>query len=137
MKVYLLTEGSYSDESVVGIFSNLENAKRIYDEYRRLEHGEINDPREYELDELISPQAGPVFTVYMSLKNGEVISQCENPPSIRDPHGCDVDIFAYGSDHRIVVKSPVSAEHAMKVAVEQRQEWLRSRSIAPRPEDRA
>lgn len=133
MKVYVLSIGEYSGWSIIGIFSSLEalgeaKAKLVGDG-----EDEYNGPDEYELDELLSHERGPSFVTCINCETGKLFYEDSRADCLRHPGHCQVDVWHYGyKEWMIRVISPVSAEHANKVATEKRQEWLRVHAIAPK-----
>lgn len=57
MKVYVVTRGSYSDESIEGIFSTKEKAQKYIDDLSCPKHGgrydDFNDIEEYDVDPIV------------------------------------------------------------------------------------
>jgi hypothetical protein len=125
MKVYILTKGEYSEYKIIGAFSTLElanNAKAILNDY------DVNDPGEYELDLPYQPEKdfelGDTYKVTIFMKSGETFKWADNynlHNVYRHPSDCVIKIHT----NEIWVRSPISAEHAEKVAIEQRQKHLR------------
>ncbi len=129
MKVYMLTSGCHSDRSNDGVFSSLEAleaGKKI------LGGTDYNEPEEWEVDEILGNTVGPVAWVDISCETGEIreVSRSEYQ-ALRHPGRCEVHLLKPGREWVIMVKSPRSIDHAIKVAVEKRQEWLRTRAINP------
>lgn len=125
MKVFILTRGSYSDYQIIGVFSTFElanHAKAILNE------SEINDPEEFELDPPYQPEKdftlGNTYKVTIYKNNGEIFKWANylNLQNVyRHPTDCIIRIYS----NEIWVCSPISFEHAEKVAIEQRQKYLR------------
>lgn len=121
VKVYVLTTGSYSDTSIVGVFSSREAAVAA-----GTGDSEVNDPEEYELDERAEHRYGPTWSVFFRKETGGLEPQRHAWQKIRHPSACEIQDNQYG----IFVASPISAEHALKVAAEKRQEWLRMKAVS-------
>jgi hypothetical protein len=116
--VYLLTEGDYSDYHIYGIFSTRAAAEEIAAESPDLEI------EEYELDALVGKSYGPVWRAVIFKQDGRMPYEPSKYRMIRHPTGVIVGEY----DQHFVVDSPISAEHAVKVAIEKRQGWLRNRA---------
>ena len=116
--IYVVTEGEYSDYGIRAVFSTRLRADRYV---AVLESGARVE--EYALDEWVGAQRGPQWTCVIDLKSG-VLSSRRLGRWLRHPRRCE--IFPGASFIRVV--SPVSAAHAQKVAVEERQRWLRERA---------
>ena len=124
MKVYILTAWSYSDYHIVGVFSTMEAAEACMSE--KLDH---NDPEEYELDELVGHVAGPTWDVHVANPSGSIriyLGDCELT-DLRHPTACVTRENRQGW----TVTSPISEEHAIKVATELRQQLLREGKLPP------
>ena len=135
MKVWVAERGIYSDRYVVGVFSTTEEARK---------HGD--DATEYEVDALVGKFRRSVFIALVYLDNGEAadldsglssqpIGEEETETLLWTPskEGEPNPFYTPGSGAQrtlrgfVVVRSPVDYEHALKVATEKRQEWLRSK----------
>lgn len=127
--VYLLSQGTYSDYTIVGVFSRREDAEdaiagqnmSAWDPYEITEH---------ELDTLVGHRYGPIHKVLLDADGH--IEECR--PAIqclRHPEKCENGgtIGIGGQRARVWVSSPVSFEHATKVAAEIHQQRLRERAI--------
>lgn len=134
MKVYVLSYGEYSGWHIEGIFSSLEALEK--GKAKLIGDGKdvYNDPDEYELDEIFDHEAGPTFVASIKCETGELFNLLRlDDNRLRHPKRCYVDVWHANYKEWIIrVISPVSAEHANKVAVEKRQEWLRVHSISPK-----
>jgi hypothetical protein len=114
-KVYVVTVGEYSSYQIVGVFSTRESAEKIQ-----------ADVEEWELDALADHEWGMNWYVDVMLSDGLVRQRYEEE-GFRHPTETDVRFYsvsAHAPPGIIQVRSPLSAEHAMKVAVKKRQEWL-------------
>lgn len=137
MKVYIVTQGEYSDYSIQAAFSTREKAE----EYRAAKPSEYRI-EEYELDSEPPRVYGPRWGVALRLDGSRDERYCfhaesEEQTEIRrqgergsghtsagfyDERRTKGDGLAFGWFSGV---SYVSAEHAMKLAVEQRQKALR------------
>lgn len=131
-KVYLLTDGCYSDFHVVGVFSTKARADEAMANLRARTDGRgggDEDVEEYELDALVGFRRGPVYTATIEEESGEVHETgWGGQEGFRHPEAAAVSRPGGG---RIYVTSPLSIDHATKVAIEKRQEWLRKRGMEP------
>lgn len=127
--VYLLSEGKYSDYTIVGIFSRREDAEAaiagqdtsVWDPY------EIT---EYELDTLVGQRYGPIHKVLLA-EDGTIEQMPHVDQALRHPEKCEMSgtIGTNGRRACMRVDSPISFEHATKVAAEIHQQRLRERAI--------
>lgn len=143
MKIYLVTSGCYSDYGVDGIFSSRELAEKMmyiggFESYNDIEEVELDDPSLLEVD--AHYEIGPIF-VSRIYENGG-LEECGHLASVkkyRHPERCKF-VYTEGYDWEyngkrhhnewhILVYSPISQEHANKVAVEKRQEKLRTGDV--------
>jgi hypothetical protein len=126
MKVYVLTDGAYSDYYIAAVFSSLEALESAV-KARGDSLSDYNDPEVFEVDEWGGFQDLPAHEVTISIPTGEILGVYTSAPYWRHPDRCESRIYESAPHGRcIVVVSPVSVEHAIKVAVEKRQEYLRS-----------
>lgn len=126
MKVYVAFQGEYSDRGCLGVFSTREAAEAI-----GVGAPDAFDVQEFELDELVGASYGPTWTASIDLRTGEVTQPSRAYPRLRLPGGrCEFEPEDYlDTDlYFLWVHSPISQEHAVKVAIEKRQEWFRARS---------
>jgi hypothetical protein len=118
MTVYVLSTGSYSARSIVGIFSSRDT--------------------EYEVDQLVDQRYGPVYAANIELETGTLLDEPYSTyETLRNPESCVVANWTNPRTGKPSLKvwSPISPDHARKVAVEKRQEWLRTNQ--PTPANRA
>jgi hypothetical protein len=121
-KVYVLTKGKFSDYRIVAVFSTRKGAENM-------RAGPCNpsvEVQEWELDALADHEWGMNWYVDVMLSDGLVRQRYEEE-GFRHPTETDVRFYsvsAHAPPGIIQVRSPLSAEHAMKVAVKKRQEWL-------------
>lgn len=134
MKLYVVTSGCYSDYRIDCIFSSQEVALKFLADYAsalgRKERGfGDNEKRieEYELDEMMGAHSFILWSITLGLERGEVrLSQGPEPRFGLPPAA--VDLFDGATDRKsnwIMGHSTKSEDHAMKLAVEGRQAWLR------------
>lgn len=125
-KVYVLTEGSYSDYHIVGIFSTLAGAEKV----RSGSTDTSVQVEEWTIDADTELEWGTVWHADIRLGDGLARQRYEEQ-RFRHPAETVVQIChdCANAPFIIEVRSPISAEHAMKVAVEKRQEWLRTKEL--------
>jgi hypothetical protein len=131
MTVYVLSAGCYSDRSIYGIFSSLEALEAGKAKFGQNHHDDWNDPEEHEVDEILSFERGPTWTCRIQLKTGKTDEYAKGE-SLRHPQRCEYSETTPGFyDPHVFVVSPISYKHACKVAIEKRQEWLRTNQATP------
>lgn len=139
MKIYLVTKGSYSDKMNCAVFSTKELAQEYIDKKKDFEEYEdYNDIEEYEVDDplAIDLVIKDFWTVTIFIKDGLILEGCgqrnmkrwrltEKYPVNRNITA-NIDTYGnWGNDPFITITSYISLEHAKKLAVEKRQEYLR------------
>ena len=145
MKVYIVERGCYSDRYVSGVFSSRELAEAdiaLHTDGERDEWNSAGDVTEYEVDEDAGLVKRPVWRSYIDLDSGEVYQLGSDTDygkpqeRSREPESHDCRGMAnmslrgwhfgrrYGETH-----SFISQEHAVKLAVEFRQAWLREQPL--------
>ena len=133
MKIYVVTDGDYSDYMIHGVFSTLEKAE-IFKKYSKLDYIEV-----YELDDMQGIELNGYFKydVYMDVDGNSEIELPDQRESI------DRDIKPYGDGKRMVFEVKAKNEkHAVKIANEKRVQliangewetdfsaWLRKRKV--------
>lgn len=135
-KVYLLTTGTYSDFKVLGAFSSQEKLNEAVDPRTKEAHNPPYNVHVFELDSLPSQSFGPVYRVSIHLPSGEFRDGDDVYYCYRAPNGPSGVSWLAPWEHMpkeysetVNVRSPISLEHAQKVAIEKRQEWLRTGAI--------
>lgn len=121
MKVYVATKGEYSDYRIVGVFSTQDKADECISKLER-----PTSVIEYEVDEMASAKEIPVYRCYIELTADGKLVDLGSMEEFRAPRSVEVE--TYPASQRIYVSSAVSREHAEKVAIEKRQEWLRNQT---------
>src|SRR5436190_8000413 len=120
MTIYIVTEGTYSDYHIEGAFSSRERA----DEYVKIREGEKYryevSVEEYELDEELKKSYITIYKIRVLLHDGRVDKEWEDRGYFKDNYSNKV-IFRTEA----IGESVISKEHALKLAIEARQEWLR------------
>jgi hypothetical protein len=116
--VWVVTAGEYSDYHIEGVFTSRAAAEEYV-----LGHNEgLERVEEYVLDCLSDWQRGPVYPVAISLDTGHV-----RPLGERTQFRHRDRVIVEEQGEQLMVASTRSEEHATKVAIEKRQEWLRMR----------
>jgi hypothetical protein len=126
--VYVLTQGSYSDYQIVGVFSTEEGARRAASELAQEQYVEVNDLETYELDEKADWTYRTTYQSWID-HEGAIVRR----DSRQKFAGNGGNAFAYTNPRGIIAcgKSGLSPDHADKLAIEGRQFWLRE--LADRP----
>lgn len=138
--VYVVTSGSYSDYGIRGMFSSREDAQVYIDEsVKARDYPDDYNIEEWVLDQEQGKQSTTVYVTWIRADTGEITNREEQKRLVRPgerslPCGA-LETFkqrmAEGSQwkpHNLAVQSTVSQEHADKLAVEARQEYLRLRA---------
>ena len=136
--IYVLTSGEYSDYGIVGVFSDLEKAEACA---RKLGGPGPGYPmrecrvEEYTPDELVAHEIGPVWYAGIWADDGSVVSRFkadqETGTEFRHPSRAEVQCVSApidGNREQIRVISPIGYDHALKIAIEERQRLLRERA---------
>lgn len=125
--VYIVARGIYPDQSIHAVFSKEEDAKAFAAELDKIGTDPI-DVTEWALDTRVGERRMAEYIAEIYLDNGEIR---EFPPAtnvLRRPDApCLVmpPMSVIVRRRSIYVRSPVSQEHANKVAAEQREKYLR------------
>lgn len=124
MIAYVVTSGSYSDYSIRGVFSSQEKAEAYIRERGTVPHYDLAEIEEWEID---AEEAALVTDVYsvMIHADGSLFpppyprhsTQLIKPGQLKSSGGCGNGCF--------FANSTESAEHALKLAAECRQAYLR------------
>ena len=118
MKVFVLFNGSYSDQSVVGVFSTMENAEiaaRIFSDEPMIEEHEI-DPR------IETMRRGErAYFVRLHRDSGDTL-ECYEATSHHGVFGSAVGVDIHKNLHTTVWAE--NREHAIKIASERRRAFL-------------
>lgn len=140
-KVYVVTSGEYSDYRIVGIYSTEDKAQRVmdadrgdidlYDEYRI---------EEWDIDEIDHSEYVLKTGYYARIKteNGDIYDSGQferyvKPNARIGSSWDDIPDWSYKYNHTQTAVSYISSEHAVKLAVEYRQTWLRKTRIETEP----
>jgi hypothetical protein len=130
MTIYVVTSGIYSDYKIDGVFSTREKAESFAAEVRKAgDSAEVNI-EDWPVDAKAEQRMRLVYHASILLESGEVFHE-HTTGDMLDPNERAVIVpdiqgtnnrYAHGS-------SAVSAEHAMKLAVEARQNHLRQKAL--------
>lgn len=133
--VYLVSHGEYSDYTIDGVFSSEEKAQAYIDAFPDSQiqrYGESRGIEPLVVDECVGHEWGHTHECRISCKSGEIDRDwTHSHREMRHPTECEIDEYDHEDDHYICVESPISMDHAKKVAVEKRQEWLRVKNLTP------
>jgi hypothetical protein len=121
MTLYVVTTGSYSDYSIHSIYSTREKAEAVVallgDERLDCDNPAI---KEYELDALTEGSVSEVFRVWIRKSDGDLVGTDSNCSIVQPRH-----TYVEMQREHIMADSVVSPDHALKIAAEARQAWLR------------
>lgn len=127
--VFILFEGEYSDRSSVGAFSTREKAEEyVAKNYKAGSwRHEQTDIEEHEIDERAGCVPIDFWVAFIETNTGNARHKDgpDSEPARPGDRRCRVGAWGIDDAWTIRVSSPVSLEHAQKVAVELRQKWLR------------
>ncbi len=141
--VYLVTSGSYSDYAIDGAFSTRELAQAYIDKAKGIcqadgsyDVGNVywaSDAgiEEWPLDKESDAKQFTFWTVGMMADDGSVIEAVRSSQEFGHPESLvtqlAVPVPMYNNRLIIRVRSVKSGDHALKLAAEARQRWLRER----------
>lgn len=119
MKVYVVTEGEYSDYKVCAVFSTIEKANEYSEMFS------MNTPNEYELDErngFIESHKGLKYFYVDMERNGNTVAVGKNEEDDLDFSRVKDHIIQdeYGPDYICVNCWAKDEKHAVKIANEKR-----------------
>ena len=134
MKVYVVTDGEYSDYHICRIFSNKDAAEQYCERLRKVDPSSSPQATEWVVNGS-APQIRPHrWTVSMNIFSGEISEEGDRGAALaplilrNDPLPSDETLrlwaerFSRGPN--ILVASYVSLDHARKLAAEVRQRYL-------------
>jgi hypothetical protein len=136
-KVFIVTSGAYSDYGINSVFSSREKAQAWVDKHANPSGYRIE---EYEVDECAAHVKLTRHEVAIDLESGDIIQTRAHdwigPANVRSEPCEFIDFRRTGRSSgyptfgflfgRVI--SYVNAEHALKLAAECRQEWLRKKT---------
>lgn len=128
MKVYIVSDGEYSDYAIQGIFSTEVVANAYKDACHPL--GQVEA---WDVDERAGASLRPCWKVMIQIDDGSVIETWSTQTeALGTERGGAFRFQAIGRcPVRVSALSYVSASHALKLAVEERQAWLREATERP------
>lgn len=112
--IYVVTSGDYSDYGIEAMFSTREKAQAYIDARNLNDYDEGREVNEWIVDEQEGWLMRPQWEAHIR----------NEPPSIRDR-----DAAIRRGKEVAYITSYVSPEHALKLAAEVRQQWLREQGI--------
>ena len=122
MTVYIVTEGTYSDYHIEGAFSSRKRAEEYIKIHLSDKYREEVSIDEYELDEELEKSYRTIYRVRVIYHDGRVDREWEDQGYFKDNYSNKKLLGAVA-----LGESVISKEHALKLAIEARQEWLRNR----------
>ena len=137
-KVFVVTTGCYSDYSIKGIFSSKEKAEQYMVACRGSAacwDKDFNDIEEHILDQGLAEREHTRWRCGIMLDDGslgEAVVAQQNWGLPENSHYVAERVPVYKGRGIVRVESVKSAEHALKLAAEKRQEWLRENKDKPR-----
>jgi hypothetical protein len=141
MKVYIITSGSYSDYGIHGVSLSKKKARAAIDKAKAADEYWACDAdiEEWEADEVLQRENQTYWACGMLLDDGSVVepraegyqSTIFDKPFRSRIEQYGVKVPFYNNRPIVRTRSTVSAKHALKVAVEARQKWLREKAEKP------
>lgn len=117
---YVITSGRYSDYSINSVFSTRDKAEKFIADNPNQGRYDKLEIEEWEIDELEGHTPKTVWFCNLTKSTGDVTRTWEGEQS------CSKRYTEIGSNqYNVWAHSSVSAEHAQKLAIEKRQEYLR------------
>jgi hypothetical protein len=125
--VYVVTAGCYSDYRIEGVFSTREGADRFAAEFG----DDANPIEEFEVDGRAAESRQTIYWVRVDLDGSAGGDRATH--EVTTARYTKVDQCGWGTDRSPVCwwgQSAVSRDHALKLAIEARQAWLRNNAVA-------
>ena len=135
MIIYLVTSGSYSDYSIEGVFSSEDKAKAYVQQANAKSYSTDRSIEEWTVDENENLRCMEVWRCQLEAQSNYFKANPTMPTSrsqrVLWPEGKRSEIQMWGRGYEKVIDtfSAVSPEHAVKLAIEKRQEWLRKTEL--------
>lgn len=147
--IYVVTAGSYSDYGIQAMFSTKELAQAYIDAALAIENAQDEDSwcgntywvrdaniEEWPLDEEVGASGFTYWAVGMMADDGSVVEGPRKGTEYGRPQSrveqCGNKVPAYSNRPIIRVRSVKSKDHALKLAAEARQKWLREGAEVPK-----
>lgn len=131
-KIYVLTQGSYSDYQILGVFTSRDKALEFcpaLESGLNEDSGEKPVLEEWDLDpERPEEFMQETWHVYLNF-DGQVSMES----NYAEEHPRDYSSSGILHDRKVIGTSVVSRDHAMKLAVERRQQHLREQTATDAP----
>ncbi len=137
MKVYVLTIGIYSDYRIIGVFTSREKAVEFCPALESgLDDGSKPGLEEYDTDPT-KPQEKfwqETWRVYLNLSDGSLNMEAHEPEERGRDYSYSsvcptVSSYKAQRDQLVLGESVVSRDHALKLAAECRQAYLRDKAL--------
>lgn len=138
-KVYIVTSGCYSDYGIRAVSLSRKGAQDAIDAARLADEYWANEAsiEMWVADEILAFRKQMVWMCGMLLDDGSIVepkdptytNTCFTVPFRSQVEQCGVKVPAYGNRPIVRVRSTVSYKHAVKLAAEARQGWLREQAI--------
>jgi hypothetical protein len=137
MVIYIVTSGAYSSYGINSVFSTREKAETYI---KNMPHKDDTERiEEFTVDEEDCAMVHVIYSATIRLKDGVITrkgsvehygskAELEQPRSWSVPHHPVPEHLQNIVESFVEVSSLVSQEHAVKLAVEHRQRWLREKS---------
>ncbi len=123
MKVIVLTSGEYSDYGISGVFSSMAKAEAYVMTMQKGEGGLTGyNFEEYEADECSAESWQSIFACAIDV-DGNLIRESTEEKLVMPDYSEVRDFLRSSTEFR--AESSISADHARKLAAENRQSWLR------------
>lgn len=139
MRTFIITSGCYSDYGIRGVGSSRKQAQAAIDAAKAAEEYWATDAgiEEWGVDELLGFRKQRVYSCGVLLDDGSVVEKYEGTDddhitTFEKPFRGEVTQFnakvpLYQNRAIVRTRSTVSINHALKLATEKRQEWLRKK----------
>ena len=127
MTVYIVTAGEYSDYGISSVFSTKELAETYANEFNKIHPYESpTSVEEWEVDQDVEIRCVKTWVCRLDLKTGDCYTEHEGVGLARPGRkGYVVRYGLQGKDADVAATSYESAAHARKLAIEDRQAYLR------------
>lgn len=131
-KVYGVSHGTYSGYTINGIFSTCKKAQKYMDDYKgsNLYASGFNDIEEWVIDEKAKAKTYITYHCGLKVDNGELLEEGYTNTRFGIPKNQTwvlKSVPVYGGHDIVRSESYKSHKHALKLAVEERQRYLREK----------
>jgi hypothetical protein len=134
-KIYIVTSGEYSDYGINCVFSSKKLAQKWIDGKVSCDNSsEDFNIEEWKLDSEVLAENVEVWNCGIMLQSGEIVEQPRSSKEYIQPFRGEIvqaefRASCYCGEPAARVRSGISSEHCLKLAVEHRQKWLRLNKI--------